>query len=524
MLGFLQRTWTASHTIKQGTLLKLCIAPVISRSSRAYHPPHSYGVDAANAHVFEDLRKVYQFTEDASPEIHILSSLQARYPEWTVTMASASTSLLEYAKAGEAIAILDTKGPNLLSRLKYEPAENVRSAQEHRPGEFREQVEFGRHDYHWDGRSFIVYLFCKAWYEDTVWDSTENAFFILHRREGDKIQDGRSVAAKELIAASASHSNKLDEGDVLIFDDDVWKKDTKLWKRVQNTKWEDVILNQSLKDGLIRDVETFFNHRDDYKQFDVPWKRGIILHGLPGNGKTISIRALMRGLATHPDPIPTLYVKWTKGDHGTIYAIRKIFKEARKMAPCLLIFEDLDSMITEDTRSFFLNEVDGLESNDGIMMIGSTNYLEKLDAGITKRPSRFDRKYHFDLPAAPERARYCEYWPSRLADNKAIEFPPSLSSAIAGITEGFSFAYIQEAFISALLVIVDQQRSSAVDHVGETDAGDTDGTKTRESDLLWKVMSKQVDMLRNEIQGSRKSAKDAVQYDGPKPATKAGFS
>ena len=524
MLGFLQRTLTASHTIQQGTLLRAFLLPVTSWSSRAYHPPQSYAVDTANARVFDDLRKVYQFTQDASPELHILSSLQARYPEWTVTMASASTGLLEYAKAGEAVAILDTQGPNLLSKLKYEPAEYVRSAQEHRTGEFREQVEFGRYDYQWKGRSFIVYLLCKCWYEDMVWDSTENAFFILHRREGDKIQDGRSVAARELIAASASHSARLDEGDVLIFDDDVWKKDTKLWKRVQNTKWEDVILDQSLKDGLIRDVETFFDRRDDYKQFDVPWKRGIILHGLPGNGKTISIRALMRGLATRPDPIPTLYVKWTKGDHGTTYAIREIFKKARKMAPCLLIFEDLDSMITEDTRSFFLNEVDGLESNDGIMMIGSTNYLEKLDAGITKRPSRFDRKYHFDLPASPERAQYCEYWRSRLADNKAIEFPPTLCSAIAGITEGFSFAYLQEAFISSLLVIVDQQRSSAMSQLRKNDTGDTESTKTQEPDLLWKVMSEQVDMLRAEIQGSRKSAKDAVQYDGPKPATKAGFS
>ena len=232
----------------------------------------------------------------------------------------------------------------------------------------------------------------------------------------------------------------------------------------------------------------------------------------------------MHDLAIRPDPIPTLYVKSTKGDYGTIYAIRKVFKKAREMAPCLLIFEDLDSMITNDTRSFFLNEVDGLESNDGIMMIGSTNYLEKLDAGITKRPSRFDRKYHFGLPAAPERVRYCEYWRSRLANHKAIEFPPSLCSEIAGITDGFSFAYLQEAFISALLVIVDQQRSRAsIDQLGK-DTGDTDGAKTQGLDSLWTIMSKQVDMLRSEIQGSRKSAKDALEYDGPKRATKAGFS
>lgn len=54
------------------------------------------------------------------------------------------------------------------------------------------------------------------------------------------------------------------------------------------------------------------------------------------------------------------------------------------MAPCLLIFEDLDSIITQETRSYFLNEVDGLESNDGILMIGSINNLTKLDPSLSK--------------------------------------------------------------------------------------------------------------------------------------------
>ena len=507
--GGLQKTWMTSPTSVHWNLLKQCMVSVSLRPYRGYHSPMSYGVETANAHVFEDLRRVYKSTE-----LDILCSLQTRYPEWTVTMTPASTGLLEYAKAGEATAILDIGGQNLLARLKYDRSENARSPSEYQPGGYREQVEFGRYDYRWKDRSFIVYLFCRDWDEDTVRDSMRNTFFILHRREGDSTQDGRSVAAKELIAAASHHSADLHEEDVLIYDNDEWKKDTKLWKSVQQTEWKDVILDQSLKDGLSQDVEGFFNHRNDYEQFDVPWKRGIILHGLPGNGKTVSVKALMNGLSTRPDPIPTLYVKSTAGEYGTIYAIRQIFRKARKMAPCLLIFEDLDSIITEDTRSFFLNEVDGLESNNGIMIIGSTNYLEKLDAGITKRPSRFDRKYHFDLPAGPERARYCEYWRSRLVDNKAIDFPPSLCPAIAGITDGFSFAYLQEAFISSLLIIVDQQRGGSS---STTKAAQTD-------DSLWKVMNRQVEMLRSEIQGSRKSAKDAVEYDGPKRASKAGFS
>ena len=63
-----------------------------------------------------------------------------------------------------------------------------------------------------------------------------------------------------------------------------------------------------------------------------------------------------------------------------------------------------------------------------------------------------------------------------------------------------------------------------MNQLGKIDTGDIESTKTPERELLWKVISKQVDMLRAEIQGSRKSAKDAVQYDGPTPVTKAGFS
>jgi SpoVK/Ycf46/Vps4 family AAA+-type ATPase len=64
-------------------------------------------------------------------------------------------------------------------------------------------------------------------------------------------------------------------------------------------------------------------------------------------------------------------------------SIKAIFLKARQCAPCYLIFEDLDTIVTDQVRSYFLNEVDGLKSNDGIFMIGSTNHLERLDPGIS---------------------------------------------------------------------------------------------------------------------------------------------
>lgn len=162
----------------------------------------------------------------------------------------------------------------------------------------------------------------------------------------------------------------------------------------------------------------------------------------------------MHTLSARSKPVPSLYVKSFNACQGLQYSVRTIFAHARNMAPCLLVFEDIDSLVTEKVRSYFLNEVDGLESNEGIMMIGSTNHLEKLDPAISKRPSRFDRKYHFKLPAETERAAYCEYWRGQLAKNPSIDFPSSLSPAIAKMTDGFSFAYLKELFITALLVIV----------------------------------------------------------------------
>ena len=161
----------------------------------------------------------------------------------------------------------------------------------------------------------------------------------------------------------------------------------------------------------------------------------------------------MHMLYSRPDPVPTLYVRTLASYGGPEYALNQIFSKARQQAPCLLVFEDLDSIVTDSVRSYFLNEVDGLKNNDGILMIGSTNHLEKLDPGISKRPSRFDRKYLFPDPNLEERVAYCAYWRKKLEDNDDIEFPEKMEWAIAGITKGFSFAYIQEAFVAALLTI-----------------------------------------------------------------------
>lgn len=74
-----------------------------------------------------------------------------------------------------------------------------------------------------------------------------------------------------------------------------------------------------------------------------------------------------------PNPVTTLVVKTLAQRSGPQMSVRQIFTKARQVAPCLLLFEDVDSLVTDQVRSYFFNEVDGLENNEGILMIGSTN-------------------------------------------------------------------------------------------------------------------------------------------------------
>ncbi|KAK3168248.1 hypothetical protein OEA41_004694 [Lepraria neglecta] len=175
------------------------------------------------------------------------------------------------------------------------------------------------------------------------------------------------------IGPVTQHLSEIKE-EIWVYDRGYWRKNHKLWNNVQGCKWENVILANEMKLQLISDIEGFLDRKEDYKSFAVPWKRGIILHGLPENGKTISIKALMRSLASRSTPIPTLYVK-SLGKSCDQDDIRSIFEKARETGPCLLVFEDIDSLMSDEVKSFFLNEVDGLEGNDGIMMIKAVKEL-----------------------------------------------------------------------------------------------------------------------------------------------------
>jgi transitional endoplasmic reticulum ATPase len=202
----------------------------------------------------------------------------------------------------------------------------------------------------------------------------------------------------------------------------------------------------------------------------------------------------MHTLSLRNPAIPTLYVKTAPAT----YSIRSVFQFARRMSPCLLVLEDIETIVTSQTRSYFFNEVDGLENNDGILMVASTNYLNRLDPGLTKRPSRFDRKYLFPLPDEHERKLYAEFWHDKLKNKSNVDFPKKLCAPIAKITNDFSFAYMQEAFVAALLDLARRRTDNLVDIVEVLRL--EDGPKDEfDNYVFWRVLKKQVNILRDDM-------------------------
>ncbi|HEV2864718.1 MAG TPA: AAA family ATPase [Pyrinomonadaceae bacterium] len=232
--------------------------------------------------------------------------------------------------------------------------------------------------------------------------------------------------------------------EILVFEDGHFVKSKELYRSIRESSFDGLILPERLSREIQDDLPRFFASREVYERYRIPWKRGVLLIGPPGNGKTHAVKAMVNRLG-----LPCLYVKSLESCQGEHSGLRNVFERARRTQPCVVVLEDIDSLVNDKNRSFFLNELDGFASNTGVVVLATTNHPEKLDSSILDRPSRFDRKFYFELPAEGERLRYAARW------NESLEDTMRLSGAelerVARSTEGFSFAYLKELFLSALM-------------------------------------------------------------------------
>lgn len=209
--------------------------------------------------------------------------------------------------------------------------------------------------------------------------------------------------------------------------------------------WEDLFLPSSIKDEVQSLVENFLESKDFYLKNRIPWKRGILLYGKPGNGKTSIIRTVMSMYNFKPVTI---------APGANDEDVREAFSYAEEQSPSLLYFEDLDSLLEKSVDiSSFLNLMDGISAKNGLLVIATANEVKKLKANITDRPSRFDRKFEIPLPNQEMAYIYLKRWFGNLITTRKCRELSKYAEKYE-----FSYAYLKELYISSMFEALSHNR------------------------------------------------------------------
>jgi transitional endoplasmic reticulum ATPase len=181
---------------------------------------------------------------------------------------------------------------------------------------------------------------------------------------------------------------------------------------VPNVRWEDIGGLDDVKQKLVEVVEWPIKYPDLFQQANMKPPKGILLSGPPGTGKTLVAKALANESEINFISVkgPELMSKYVgESERG----VREVFRKAKQASPCILFFDEFDSLVpergtssdsqvTERVISQFLSELDGLEELKGVLILAATNRKDLIDSAIL-RPGRFDFILEFPLP--DEKAR-----------------------------------------------------------------------------------------------------------------------
>ena len=244
----------------------------------------------------------------------------------------------------------------------------------------------------------------------------------------------------------------------------------KTFKVVKNTNvtFEDIAGMTDLKNEMIKIVDVLKDPKK-YKEIGIRQTKGIILEGNPGNGKTMFAKALANEAKVNFIATKGADFQSAMMSMGS-RKIKTLFKKARKHKPCIIFIDEFDGIgekrnyagtgvDKENNRiiTAMLNEMDGFESGDGILVIAATNSYASLDPALI-RPGRFDLKFNIPNPDTETRLKLIEMYTAKkkLSDeidkNKLADAFDNLScSAIETILNEVSMIAITESRPSILI-------------------------------------------------------------------------
>jgi transitional endoplasmic reticulum ATPase len=186
-----------------------------------------------------------------------------------------------------------------------------------------------------------------------------------------------------------------------------------VYVEVSETSWDDIGGLEKVKTLLTEGVEWPLRFPEVYSHARVEPPRGVLLSGPPGSGKTLIARAIANQCEASFISIkgPELLSKWVgESEKG----IREIFRRAKQAAPCIVFFDEIDSLaprrggdidghVGDRVIAQLLTEMDGIEGRTGVIVVAATNRPELIDPALL-RPGRFDLVVELEYPNEVERA------------------------------------------------------------------------------------------------------------------------
>jgi len=249
-----------------------------------------------------------------------------------------------------------------------------------------------------------------------------------------------------------------------------------------DVKWEEVGGLEDVKRELQEAVEWPMKYPGLYDKLGHKMPRGILLHGPSGTGKTLLAKAVATQSEANFVSVrgPELLSKWVgESERG----IREIFRRARQASPCVVFFDEIDSIapirgaggetaVTERVVSQLLTELDGMENMHGVVVLAATNRPDMIDPALL-RPGRFDKIIQIPLPDKESRKMILKINaekipivsdpndPQRVDIDKIAELTDGLSGADTAAIANTAVSLVIHEFLDTHPDVKDIEKSSA---------------------------------------------------------------
>lgn len=261
---------------------------------------------------------------------------------------------------------------------------------------------------------------------------------------------------------------------------------------VPDVHWEDVGGLEDVKRELHETVQYPVEHADKYIKFGMHPSKGVLFYGPPGCGKTLLAKAIANECGANFISIkgPELLTQWFGESEANV---RELFDKARAASPCILMFDEIDSIAKtrgsggpgsseagDRVINQILTEIDGVGARKNVFVIGATNRPDIIDPAVI-RPGRLDQLIYIPLPDLESRISIF-----KAALRKAPVDPSINIEVLARSTHGFSGADITEICTSASKLAIREAILAEEDRLKKVKAGEMeeDEGKMRPEDMI----------------------------------------